>query len=102
MKKFLVWFLVVLLYAGLTALYGGIGWVVAWILGVGLNIAVNYTVFVWVGIGLFWLKAIPLIIIKLFVDNTVKDIGKNTRGSGMKVGNSMKSILDRIEKENRR
>lgn len=99
MKKLIIWILATLLFVGIGALYGGIGWCAAWILEAGLGVAVNYNVFVWVGVGIFLLKAIPIIIFKLFFDSAVKNIGVSTRDSGMKIGKSMKSVLGRIEKE---
>lgn len=67
MKNTIAWMLVLAMYIGLTLLYGGAGWCVAWVLDAGLNVTVNYKVFVWVGVGVFWLKAIPFILIKLFL-----------------------------------
>lgn len=100
MKKLIIWILAALFFVGIGALYGGIGWCVAWILEAGLGVAVNYNVFVWVGVGIFLLKAIPIIIFKFFVDSTIKDISTSTRDSGMKIGKSMKSVLGRIERKN--
>lgn len=43
-------------------LYAGIGWVTAWLLEIGLNLDVNYSVFVWAGIGIYAICLIPLML----------------------------------------
>jgi hypothetical protein len=70
--KILIWVLLIPFIAGLSALYGGIGWVVAWVLDKGLDVNVNYSIFVWVGVGIFLLKAIPFIIVKLYASRLEK------------------------------
>lgn len=73
MKTLLIWVLAITLFIGIGGLYGGIGWVIAWILEKGLNINVNYTIFVVVGIVIFILKAIPMILMKLYADKKAKE-----------------------------
>lgn len=60
--KILISGLGMLFILGLGALYGGVAWVIAWILDKGLDVNVNYTIFVWVGIAIYLLKLIPVII----------------------------------------
>jgi hypothetical protein len=62
--KILIYALSILFLAGVGALYGGIGWVIAWVLDKGLDVNVNYSIFVWVGVGIFIVKVIPLMIVR--------------------------------------
>lgn len=46
---------------GVGALYGGFGWIIAWILDVVFSIDVNYKIFVLIAIGIYVLMLIPTI-----------------------------------------
>lgn len=61
---------------GIAALYGGIGWGVAWILEKAMNINVNEIIFILVGIGLFILKLIAAVLGKLWVKKQEKSMDK--------------------------
>jgi hypothetical protein len=74
--KIIVWTLIALLFVGVGSLYAGLGWVVAWILDKGLSVNVNYEIFVWVGVGIFLIKAIPYILIKLWISQKTRQIDK--------------------------
>lgn len=63
------------------ALYAGIGYGTAWLLEVGLNLDVNYSVFVWAGIGIYAICLIPILLFagasKAIGDKLDKDMGIN-------------------------
>ena len=73
-SSFLVKALITLFLIGIGAMYGGVGWCAAWVLEAGLGIAVNYSVFVWVGVGIFMIKVIPMAIFKIFVDRSLREL----------------------------
>lgn len=58
--KTLMYSLIVAFFILVAGLYAGIGWSAAWILDTGLNVDVNYSFFVWIGLGLYVLCMIPI------------------------------------------
>ncbi|MDF1511082.1 hypothetical protein PZE06_23390 [Robertmurraya sp. DFI.2.37] len=77
MKTFIIWILVALMFTGLGALYAGTGWVIAWILDTGLDVNVNYKIFIFVAIGLYLLKIIPFMIVRLYAKKKEKEWEKD-------------------------
>lgn len=73
LRNVILWVLIIVFLAGIAAIYGGIGWVIAWILDAGLDVNVNYSVFVLVGIGLFILTVIPYIAIRMYAKKKLNE-----------------------------
>lgn len=61
-KNIIMWVLAIVFLAGVAAIYGGIGWGIAWLLETIFNLEVNYTIFILIGLGMFVLTVIPYII----------------------------------------
>jgi multidrug transporter EmrE-like cation transporter len=75
--RILIYLLLILFIAGTAALYGGVGWCIAWVLDKGLDVNVNYSIFIWVGVGIFFLKAIPFFIFKTYASKVEKEFKKD-------------------------
>ena len=66
MKKVMLWALATIFIIGIGALWGGIFWVLAWLVDHTIDSAtVSYTAFVLVGIGLFLLLFLFVVVINL-------------------------------------
>lgn len=58
--KALMYSLLTAFFVLVAGLYAGIGWSAARALDIGLNVDVNYSFFVWIGLGLYVLCMIPI------------------------------------------
>lgn len=83
--KALGYVIAAIFYVGIGAMYAGIGWIVAWILEAGLDIAVNYSLFVWIAVGIFFIKTLPVLFLTLLSKKEFSRT-KNTFDIKMKLG----------------
>jgi hypothetical protein len=66
LKNILVLVFLCVAVIGLGLLYGGIGWCAAWVLEKATDVNVNYSVFVWVAVGIYVLKLVVMGLFYLF------------------------------------
>lgn len=66
LKNILFLIFLSVLVIGLGFLYGGIGWCAAWVLQKAINVDVNYTIFVWVAVGIYVLKLIGVVLAYIY------------------------------------
>lgn len=76
LRKITMWFLAAILIVGVAAIYGGIAWGIAWLLETIFSLAVNYTIFVSIGLGLFVLTVIPYILFVMIAKKQTDEINK--------------------------
>lgn len=76
LRKMFMWILVAVLIVEVAAIYGGIAWGIAWLLEAIFSLAVNYTIFVSVGIGLFVLTVIPYVLFGMYVKKKNDEFNK--------------------------
>ncbi|RBP86177.1 hypothetical protein DFO70_13110 [Cytobacillus firmus] len=72
MKTFIIWLLVTIMFTGMGAVCAGIGWIAAWVLDAGLEMNVDYNIFILVAVGIYQLK-VPFIIFKLWTKKKEKE-----------------------------
>ncbi|MCM3487873.1 hypothetical protein M3689_00980 [Alkalihalophilus marmarensis] len=77
MTKVLITFLSALLVVGILAIYGGIGWVLAWVLEKSLSLNVNYSIFVYGALAIGFIKMIPFMIGGLVARKAEKDFKRD-------------------------
>lgn len=74
MKNIIVYSLSIILLIGVGAIYGIVGYGIAWILDVAIDVNVNYNVFVGVAIGIFLIKVISNLFFKLYAKKKIKEM----------------------------